>query len=201
MAAGDPIISLQGLDPLYVNFSLPEQYNTQISVGLSVQIRVNAGGVKPVTGEVIAIEPFVDAITRNFGVQATIRNPEDLLRPGMYANVEVPLGEPVSVTVVPKSAVSYRLFGTFVYVLTPENTATDKPSDSPVDTADPEVYKVNQRFVTLGASLGDLVVVIGLAPGETVASSGLLKLQPGGLARISNTLLPDAEPDPSPPSG
>lgn len=193
VAAGDPMISLQGLDSLYVNFTLPEQYSTNVYPGLPVRIRVGADGMEPVEGEITAIEPEVDAITRNFGVQATIRNPDGLLRPGMYANVEVPLGEPAPVTVVPKSAVSYRSFGTFVYVLT--------PAESEGDTPDAEVYQVSQRFVTLGSSMGDLVAVTGLEAGETIASSGLLKLQPGGVTRINNTVLPDAELDPSPPSG
>ncbi len=191
VAAGDPMISLLGLDPLYVNFTLPEQQLSRVRAGLPVQVRVAATGTDIVRGAITAIEPEVDAITRNFGVQATIANPDRTLRPGMYAQVEIPLGDAAPVTVVPRSALAYRSYGTFVYVLNP----TDD------DTAEEPVYRVSQRFVTPGAALGDLVAVEGLEPGETVASSGLLKLTPGGVTHVNNRLLPDAELDPQPPSG
>lgn len=189
VAAGDAIISLQKLDPLYVNFTLPEQYSRQVQPGLRVSVSVGSADAEPVEGDITAIEPEVDAITRNFAVQATIPNSEALLRPGMFAYIEVPLGAAESVTVLPQTAISHRSFGTFVYVLTP------------IDSSPEEVYQVSQRFVSLGNSLGDLVVVSNIKPGEKVANSGLLKLQAGSTVRINNAVTPGAELSPSPPSG
>lgn len=189
VAAGDPIISLQGLDPLYVNFTLPEQYSRQVQPGLDVQVHVGSVRPDPVIGQITAIEPEVDEITRNFAVQATIRNPDGQLRAGMFAEVEVPLGVSEAVTVLPQTAITHRSFGSFVYVLTP------------VDSSPEKIYQVSQRFVTLGSALGDLVAVSNVDPGETVANSGLLKLQAGSIVRINNTVVPDAERHPSPPSG
>lgn len=189
VAAGDPIISLQGLDPLYVNFTLPEQYSRQVQPGLNVLVQVGSVQQDPVAGQVTAIEPEVDEITRNFAVQATIRNPDALLRAGMFADVEVPLGARETVTVLPQTAIAHRSFGSFVYVLTP------------VDSSPERVYQISQRFVTLGSAMGDLVAVSNVEPGETVANSGLLKLQAGSIVRINNTVVPDAERNPSPPSG
>ena len=186
VAAGDPIIGLQSLDPLYINFTLPEQYSDNIAAGLAVRVKVASVSEDLLTGEVTAIEPEVDAITRNFAVQATIRNPEGVLRPGMFANIEVPLGSSEKLVAIPASAVSYRSYGAFVYGLTP--------------TKD-DIYTVTQRFVAVGATLGDLLAVEGLEAGETVATSGLLKLRPGSTTRINNDILPEAELKPLPPRG
>ena len=186
VGAGDPIIALQGLDPLYVNFTLPEQYSTRINTGQQTQVTVASASDEVIFGEITAIEPAVDAITRNFAVQATIRNPDGVLRPGMFASVEVPVGASAELVAIPATAVSHRSYGAVVYVLTP---------------TEQDLYAVTQRFVTPGATLGDLLAVEGLEVGETVASSGLLKLRAGGLTRINNSVLPEAELNPQPPSG
>ena len=186
VGAGDPVIALQGLDPLYVNFTLPEQYSATVDAGLQVRVTVASASDEAITGEITAIEPAVDAITRNFSIQATIRNPHGVLRPGMFARIEVPLGDSAELVAVPATAVSYRSYGAVVYVLAP---------------AGKDVYTITQRFVTPGATLGDLVAVEGLDVGETVATSGLLKLRPGGVTRINNSVLPEAELNPQPPSG
>ncbi len=185
VAAGDPVIGLQALDPLFVNFTLPEQYLANVHGGGPVQVRVAADAID---GEITAIEPAVDPITRNFALQATIDNPEGVLRPGMFATIQVTLGTPRTLTAVPASALSHRAYGTFVYVLTPRGGRGEQ-------------YAVTQRFVTPGAALGDLVAVEGLEPGEVVASSGLLKLRPGGTTLVNNRVTPGAELHPSPPSG
>ena len=186
VAAGDPVIGLQGIDPLYVNFTLPEQYSATVSAGLPVQVTVASASGEAISGEITAIEPEVDAITRNFAIQATIRNPQGVLRPGMFARIEVPLGAQAEFVAVPATAVSHRSYGAFVYVLNPEGN---------------NVHSVTQRFVTPGANLGDLLAVEGLEAGETVATSGLLKLRPGGTTRINNSVQPEAELNPLPPSG
>lgn len=186
VAAGDPVIALQGLDPLYVNFTLPEQYSTIVTTGQPVQVTVASASNEVISGEITAIEPEVDAITRNFGIQATIRNPDGTLRPGMFARVVVPTGDAADLVAIPATAVAYRSYGAVVYVLKPE---------------DRELYSVTQRFVTPGATLGDLLAVEGIEPGEMVATSGLLKLRPGGVTRVNNTVVPEAELNPTPPSG
>ncbi|MDX9875174.1 MAG: efflux RND transporter periplasmic adaptor subunit [Spongiibacteraceae bacterium] len=191
VAAGDTIIGLQSLDPLFLNFTLPETYIAAVTTGDTVIARVDALDERTFSGIVTAIEPSVDARTRNFTVQATLRNPGQLLRPGMFASAELKLGEPRPLVVIPQSAVGYRPYGTTVFVLTPAESAEQ-----------PGLHQVEQRFVTLGNAYGDLIEVReGLADGELVATSGLLKLRHGGHALIDNRVQPDASLHPAPANG
>lgn len=205
VAAGDPIIGLQSLDPLFVNFQLPEQYSQAVQSGLAVSVRVDAVPDRQFEGRVTAIEPSIDVTTRNFTVQATLGNPDGTLRPGMFASVRLGLGQPRDMIVVPQSAIAHKPYGASIYVL----TATADPAASPTraknaddDTAGESIRVAEQRFVTLGRNHGDLVEVAdGLAAGEVVAISGLLKLRNGATVRIDDRAAPSAELTPAPDHG
>lgn len=174
--AGETIIELQALDRLYVNFKLPEQYSRQVSTGMPVRARVGALGDEQFEGTVTAIAPVVDPNTRNFAVQATLVNREQLLRPGMTAAMSLPLGEVTERVIVPRTAISYRPYGNSVYVVREAEKG----------------LTVSQRFVTLGAVRGDMIAIEeGLAPGERVATSGILKLDSGVPVTIDNSIEPD----------
>jgi len=184
--AGDTVIALQALDSLYVNFSLPEQYSQQVAAGMLVQARLEALDGRIFEGTVTAISPVVDPNTRNFTLQATLPNPEELLRPGMFARLVLPIGIELERVVVPQTAIAYRPYGDSVYVITEQDGA----------------LRVSQRFVTLGPVRGDLVAVEeGLDPGERVATSGLLKLDGGMPVNVDNSSLPAAELEPQPDNG
>ena len=184
--AGETIIELQALNRLYVNFKLPEQYSRQVSTGMPVRARVGALGGEQFEGTVTAIAPVVDPDTRNFAVQGTLVNREDLLRPGMTASLSLPLGERAEQVIVPRTAISYRPYGNSVYVV--------KEAE--------QGLTVSQRFVTLGAVRGDMIAIEeGLEPGERIATSGLLKLDSGVPVVIDNSIEPDDSLAPAPDNG
>ena len=184
--AGDTVIALQALDSLFVNFSLPEQYSQQVEAGMPVEARLEALDGRTFAGTVTAISPVVDPNTRNFALQATLPNPEELLRPGMFARLVLPIGIELERVVVPQTAIAYRPYGDSVYVIQERDGA----------------LQLSQRFVTLGPVRGDMVAVEeGLDPGERVATSGLLKLDGGMPVKIDNTSPPAAELDPQPDNG
>jgi membrane fusion protein (multidrug efflux system) len=184
--AGDTVIALQALDSLFVNFSLPEQYSQQVEAGMPVEALLEALDGRTFAGTVTAISPVVDPNTRNFALQATLPNPEELLRPGMFARLVLPIGIELERVVVPQTAIAYRPYGDSVYVIQERDGA----------------LQLSQRFVTLGPVRGDMVAVEeGLDPGERVATSGLLKLDGGMPVKIDNTSPPAAELDPLPDNG
>tara|TARA_R110002094_G_scaffold1890_6_gene7896 strand:- start:1991 stop:3124 length:1134 start_codon:yes stop_codon:yes gene_type:complete len=184
--AGDTVIALQALDSLFVNFSLPEQYSQQVEAGMPVEARLEALDGRTFAGTVTAISPVVDPNTRNFALQATLPNPEELLRPGMFARLVLPIGIELERVVVPQTAIAYRPYGDSVYV---------------IEERDGEL-RLSQRFVTLGPVRGDMVAVEeGLDPGERVATSGLLKLDGGMPVKVDNSSTPAADLDPQPDNG
>ncbi|WP_165942124.1 efflux RND transporter periplasmic adaptor subunit [Luteimonas arsenica] len=195
VAPGDPIVSLQSLDPVFVNFSLPEQQIPQVREGLTVRARVDALPDREFEGTITAIEPGVDAGTRNFTVQATVANPDGALRPGSFARVDFDVGEATDAVVVPQTAISFNPYGNVVYVVVEaegEARAQDGEGDGPQ-------LMVRQRFVTTGATRGDMIAVTeGLEPGETVVSSGLLRLRNNAAVTINNDVQPSTDERPQP---
>ncbi|MBA6413897.1 efflux RND transporter periplasmic adaptor subunit [Parahaliea sp. F7430] len=183
---GDTIIELQALDRLYVNFSLPEQYSRQIKVGMTVTTRVQALDNEAFEGVITAISPIIDRDTRNVSLQATLDNREDMLRPGMFARLSLPLGDATEQVVVPQTAIAYRPYGNSVYVIQGEG----------------EQLSVSQRFVTLGDTRGDMIAIEkGLEPGERIVTSALLKLDSGVPIKIDNTIQPNSSLTPQPDNG
>lgn len=197
---GDAIVSLQSLDPIYVNFSLPEQEIGRVAAGQAVTASVDALEGRAFTGTITAIEARVDAGTRNFLVQATLENPEELLRPGTFARVRSEIGEPLQVLVVPQTAVSFNPYGNSVFVIAEVDR---QPGETDME-GKPLVGRklvARQRFIRTGVTRGDLVAVIeGLSAGERVATSGLLKLRNDAEVTVDNTVQPAAEEQPVPPN-
>lgn len=193
---GDPIVSLQSLDPIYLDFTLPEKRMGQVLNGTRVRATVDAMPGRTFEGEVTAIQPEVDANTRNFKLQATLDNAEGNLRPGTFAHVGFALGGERNVVVIPQTAVSFNPYGNAVYVITKKKRAEgEKDMQGKPLTGDKLI--VTQRFVKTGATRGDLIAVTeGLKPGEQVATSGLLKLRNDAEVTINNKVLPTADAQP-----
>lgn len=189
VAPGNPIVSLQSLDPVYVNFSLPEQNLARLREGLVARLSVDAYPGEIFEGRISAIEPEVDTATRNVRVQATVPNPQRKLRPGMFSRLSLDFANSRTVILVPRTAISFAPFGNSVYVVTETGEGEQKSR------------VVKRRFVKTGEIRGDLVEVTeGLKAGEEIASSGLLKLQNDTRVTINNSVQPSAEEAPTPPN-
>ncbi|WP_346838854.1 efflux RND transporter periplasmic adaptor subunit [Microbulbifer sp. SAOS-129_SWC] len=185
VSPGDPVVSLVQLQPIFADFALPERNFAQIKLKLPVAIRTGAFPDKSFPGRITAIDPKVDPDSRNFFVQATLDNPDQLLRPGMFADVTVDLAGERRLLVVPRTAVQFAPYGNAVFVL-----VKNKQGDGLV---------AQKRLVKLGEERGDLVEIVrGAKEGERVATSGLLKLRNGGAVTINNDNKPPAELNPRP---
>jgi membrane fusion protein, multidrug efflux system len=185
---GAAVVPLQSLDPIYVNFSVPQQEVTEVKVGR--EVRVVAEGEKPIeaTGKITAVDSIVDTATRNVQVQATFANPKGDLHPGMFVKTEVVLGGGSPITALPASAISYAPYGDSVYVV------------ADLQGPNGESYRgVRQQFVKLGGSRGDQVAVVsGVAAGEEVVTSGTFKLRSGAAVKVNNQVQPSNNPAPKP---
>jgi membrane fusion protein (multidrug efflux system) len=187
--AGQQVVALTALDPLYVDFTLPEQYLSKLTKGLEVSVRSDAFPGREFKGKLTAINSMVDPVTRNVPLQATLDNHDHALHPGMFAKVEVALAETKKTIVIPGSAVSYAPYGDSVFVI-------DKQKDPKTGK---ESETLRQQFVRIGESRGDFVAVTqGLKPGETVVSTGVFKLRNGMAVTISNDLAPKPQLNPKP---
>jgi membrane fusion protein (multidrug efflux system) len=186
---GNPIVSLQALDPIYVNFTLPQQQLEQIATGMPVQLTCDALPGVVVDGKITAINGEVESSTRNVRVQATLPNADERLRPGMFANVSVILPNMDHVLVIPSAGVLNAPYGDSVFLI-----------DEKKDGATGEVSRVvRQQFVRLGRSRGDFVVVVsGLKAGQTVVTTGAFKLHNGGVVIVDNKLSPAFSLTPKP---
>jgi len=187
LAGGAELVELQSLNPIYVNFSVPQQSGAALSVGRAVHITANDTAVEG-AGRVTAIDSKVDEATRNIQVQATFANPKGALRPGMFVQTEVALGPKRTVVSLPASAVSYAPYGDSVFVV------------AELKTPDGQSYKgVRQQMVKLGLARGDQISVLsGLNPGDEVVTSGVFKLRNGAAIQINNTVRPANSPAPKP---
>ena len=188
LAAGGELVMLQSLNPIYVNFGVPQQSVGQIPVGRSIRITTNDAAGMEWTGRVSAIDSKVDEATRNIQIQATLANPDGKLRPGMFVQTEVGLGPSQALVALPASAVSYAPFGDSVFVVVE------------LKSQDGRAYRgVRQQFVKLGASRGDQVSILsGVKPGDEVVSSGVFKLRNGAAVHINNQVKPGNNPSPKP---
>lgn len=179
VAAGTQIVSLQVLKTLYADFMLPEQHLNQVESGQKIEVTTAAAPGRVFAGNISAVDVTLDSGTRNFAARATIENPEHLLRPGMFANVAVLAGEPRQVIAVPKTAVSYSLYGDAVYVVAEDGS----------DANGEPILKARQTFVKTGENRNGYVAILsGLQPGDLVVTAGQLKLQKESLVTINNTV-------------
>jgi membrane fusion protein (multidrug efflux system) len=186
---GEPIVSLQALDPIFINFMLPQQELARIKPGFAVRITSDALPGQTVAGRITAINPQADSATRNVRVQATAANKEERLRPGMFATVAVVLPGKNQVLAIPATAVLPAPYGDSVFVVEEhKHEKTGKPG-----------LAVRQQFVRLGERRGDFVAVAsGLKAGATVVSSGVFKLRNGQAVVIDNALNPKFSLNPKP---
>lgn len=188
VSRGQALLPLQKLDPIFVNFYIPQRQLQHLSAGQKVSVVVDAFESVPFEGTITAINSVVDAASRNVFVQATIANPKEQLRAGMFARVEVELPAAEAVVVVPATAIAYASYGNSVFVV---ETQKDKEGK--------EYLGVRQQFVKLGAARGDLVSITeGLKPGEQIVTSGVFKLRNGAHVQVNNTVQPTSNPAPKP---
>jgi membrane fusion protein, multidrug efflux system len=189
LSAGKVIATLQSLDPIFVDFLLPQQSVAQLSVGQTVRVKVDAFPGREFAGKITAINPKVETASRNIQVRATLPNRDQKLLPGMFATVELETGAPQRLVTLPQTAVSYNPYGSLVYIVDDKgNNAGGKPH--PV---------ARQVFVTTGATRGDQVAILkGVSEGDTVVTSGQVKLRNGVPLAIDNRIVPtnDAAPKP-----
>jgi membrane fusion protein, multidrug efflux system len=188
LSAGQAIVSLQALSPIYVNFGVPQQTLSQMVIGHAVRVAKEDLPNAAFSGRVTAVDSVVNEATRNIQIQATLSNPEGKLRPGMFVQVEVPLGAARSVIALPASAINYAPYGDSVFVIT--------------DLKDPsgKTYRgVQQQFVKVEGSHGDQVAIIsGINPGDEVVTSGVFKLRNGAAVQVNNKVQPGNNPAPKP---
>jgi membrane fusion protein (multidrug efflux system) len=189
ITAGQQVVQLTALDPVYVDFALPQQNVSQLTPGLEVQVRTDAVPGHEFKGKITAINSMVDAVTRNVSVQGTLENPDHALRPGMFAKVDVVLPQKGKTLVIPGSAVSYAPFGDSVFVI-------EKKKDPKTGK---ESQTIRQQFVRVGEARGDFVAITqGLKVGETIVSTGVFKLRNGMPVTINNELAPKPQLNPKP---
>jgi membrane fusion protein, multidrug efflux system len=187
--AGKPIVSLQALSPVYAGFSMPQQELARLKVGMKVRVTTDTYPERQFDGTLTTINPDLDASTRSIGLQATFDNPDQLLRPGMFARVEVLLPEEQNVVVIPATSVLSAPYGDSVYVI----------ESKPVKDGGKPELTVRQQFIRTGRARGDfLSVESGLKPGDRIVSSGIFKLRNGMSVVENNDLAPKNNLAPQP---
>jgi membrane fusion protein, multidrug efflux system len=187
--AGQQVVALTSLDPVYVDFALPQQELSKLTTGSEVRVHTDAAPDQEFKGKLTAVNSMVDTVTRNVTLQATLANPDHKLRPGMFAKVEVVLPEKHKTLVIPGSAVSYAPYGDSVYVI-------DKKKDPKTGK---ESQTIRSQVVRVGEARGDFVsITAGLKPDELVVSTGVFKLRNGMTVTINNDLAPKPQVNPTP---
>ena len=188
LSAGTAVVPLQALDPIYVDFGVPQQDAGTLRAGRAIHAHLDNLPNLELQGRITAIDSVVDETTHNVKVQATIRNPEGRLRPGMFVRVEANAGENQPVVALPATAVSYAPYGDSIFVVTELK-----------DPAGKTYRGVRQQFVKLGSARGDQIAVItGVKPGEEVVTSGVFKLRNGAAVFVNNKVKPSNSAAPKP---
>jgi membrane fusion protein (multidrug efflux system) len=185
---GDTIVSLEAIHPAYVDFALPQQELPHLQPGLPVRVTVDAYPDRKFEGRIEAINPRVTEATRNVRLRAIVPNPDEALRPGLFAHVTVLLPAESAVLQLPSTAIVYSPYGNSVYVVV-EKAAPDGTKQ----------FVVEQRFVTTGAKRGDQIAIMkGLNAGEQVVTAGQMKLRNGVAVTVNNSVVPANSPTPKP---
>jgi membrane fusion protein (multidrug efflux system) len=188
LKSGDPIVQLESLDPIYVNFALPQQNLGKLAVGQRLAVKADGIPDKAFPGTITAINSAVDTSTRNIQVQGTVANPDHLLRSGMFAGVRVILPNLEKAIMVPATAIQYAPYGDSIFVI-----------ETMRDPEGKEYLGVREQAVVLGKTQGDQVAVLkGLKPGERIATSGTFKLHQGGAVKVNDAVQPGNDPAPKP---
>jgi membrane fusion protein, multidrug efflux system len=188
LAAGTVIVTLQALDPIFVDFFVPQQSVDQLKLGQTVAVKIDAFKDQTFPGEISAINPKVDSSTRNVQVRATLKNADHKLIPGMYATIDISTGAPLNYVTLPQTAITYSPYGDTVYIV------DDKGKDGKSQLV------ARQNFVTTGATRGDQVAILkGVNENEMVVTSGQIKLHNGSTVLIDNSVQPTADASPNVP--
>jgi membrane fusion protein (multidrug efflux system) len=188
LSKGDTLVTLEAVNPAYVDFALPQQELPLLKPGLPVQVRVDAFADRVFEGQIEAINPRVSDATRNVRIRAIVPNPDETLRPGLFAQVTVMLPEATPVLELPATSVVYSPYGDSVYVVT-EKAAADGSKQ----------LVAEQRFITTGARRGDQVAIVkGLKAGELVVTAGQMKLRNGAPVTLNNSVVPAHSHTPTP---
>ena len=187
LSAGTMIATLQSLDPIFVDFLLPQQAVAQLAVGAKVLAKVDAFPDRVFTGQITAINPKIETASRNIQVRATLPNADQKLLPGMFATVQLETGAAQHLITLPQTAVSYNPYGSLVYLVDDKAKGADGKSQ----------LTVRQVFVTTGATRGDQVAILkGVAEGDMVVTSGQIKLRNGVPVIVDNRVVPKNDPAP-----
>jgi membrane fusion protein (multidrug efflux system) len=186
--SGDKILTLQTIDPVFVDFTLPQNVAAQIKKDQVVNVVSDGFGNQIFKGKITAVSPKVDSNTRNIQVEALVSNPDKKLLPGMFASLKVDLGDKVRYITVPQTAVTYNPYGSVIYIVKQGTAKDGKPS-----------AEAQQVFVTTGPTRGDQVAILkGIQIGDTIVTSGQLKLKNGTPLIVNNNVTPTNNPNPTP---
>jgi membrane fusion protein (multidrug efflux system) len=185
---GDMVVTLQAFDPIYVNFSLPQQDLSKLAVGQPVALHVDTFEGQSFQGKITAINSLVDQATRNILVQATFANSDFRLRPGMFAKVSVIMNEKQNVVAIPATAIHYAPYGDSIFIVSQMKDPQGK-----------EYKGVREQFIKTGQSRGDMITVVsGLKPGDEVVTSGVFRLKSGAHVNVNNQIKPGTDLAPNP---
>jgi membrane fusion protein, multidrug efflux system len=191
LGAGTAIVTLQALDPIFVDFFVPQQAIAQVRLGQSVALKIDAYRDQTFAGEISAINPKIDSSSRNVQVRATLKNADHKLIPGMYATIDIASGAPQNYITLPQTAITFSPYGDTVYVV----------DDKGKDTAGKPQLIARQSFVTTGATRGDQIAVLkGVNEGDSIVTSGQIKLHNGSTVLIDNSIQPTADASPAVPN-
>lgn len=191
LGPGTTIVTLQALDPIYLDFFVPQQAIDQVRLGQSVTVRIDAFKEQTFAGEISAVNPKIDANTRNVQVRATLENPDRKLLPGMYATVAINTGAPANYITLPQTAITYNPYGNTVYVV----------DSKPAEAGGKPQQVARQTFVTTGPTRGDQVAILkGVNEGEMIVTTGQIKLHNGSPVLIDNSIAPSADAAPTLPA-
>jgi membrane fusion protein (multidrug efflux system) len=191
LAAGTTVVTLQDLDPIFVDFYVPQQSLATIKKGETVSASVDTYPGMSFKGTITSINSKVDTASRNVQIRASFANPDRKLVPGMYAHVEIDSGTARSLVTVPQTAISYNPYGDVAYIV--QKSGTDEQGK-------PKLV-VEQRFVKLGPTRGDQVAVeSGIGVGDVVVTAGQIKLHNGSVVVVNNSVTPTNDPAPTPPN-
>jgi membrane fusion protein (multidrug efflux system) len=190
LGAGTAIVTLQALDPVFVDFFVPQQAVAQVQMGQSVAVKIDAYKDQVFTGEITALNPKVDASSRNVQIRATLKNPDHKLLPGMYATVDISTGAPQKYITLPQTVITYNPYGDTVYIV----------DDKGPDASGKPQLTARQTFVTTGPTRGDQVAILkGVNDGDTIVTAGQIKLHNGSTVMIDNSIAPTADATPNVP--
>jgi membrane fusion protein (multidrug efflux system) len=187
LGAGTTIVTLQALDPIFLDFTLPQQAFSQLQLGQKVLAQIDAYPGQSFAGELVAIDPKVDATTRNLQIRAAFKNPDRKLLPGMYATTSIDTGAAQQYVTLPQTAITYNAYGSTAYLV----------DDKGKDDKGQAQLQARQVFVTVGDTRGDQVAVLkGIKAGDQVVTVGQVKLRNGSPVVINNSVVPSNDANP-----